>query len=92
MAQEEREEIPVRPLRVFPNPASTVINFELRRQGPGPCQLQIFSFLGRKMYDHHVPAGRTVINLHDFYRGIYIYQLRDRNGRLVDSGKFQIAR
>jgi len=37
-------------------------------------------------------APRTVVNLGDFYRGIYIFQLRDRNGRIVDSGKFQVSK
>jgi hypothetical protein len=32
------------------------------------------------------------INLTDFSRGIYIYQIRDKSGRMLDSGKFQVAK
>ena len=28
----------------------------------------------------------------DFYRGIYIFQLKDKNGKVVDSGKFQVSK
>jgi hypothetical protein len=35
---------------------------------------------------------KTIVNLNDFYRGIYIFQLRDRNGKVIDSGKFQVSK
>ena len=35
---------------------------------------------------------RMSVNLSDFSRGIYIYQLRDKSGRMVESGKFQVAK
>jgi len=31
------------------------------------------------------------VNVSDFYRGVYIFQLRDKNGRMIDSGKFQVS-
>jgi hypothetical protein len=33
-----------------------------------------------------------VVNLSDFIRGVYIFQLRDQNGKVVDSGKFQVSK
>jgi len=33
-----------------------------------------------------------VITLSDLFRGIYIYQLRDRTGQILESGKFQIIK
>jgi hypothetical protein len=27
-----------------------------------------------------------------YYRGLYIFQLRDRSGRIIESGKFQVIR
>jgi hypothetical protein len=47
---------------------------------------------GRKMYELTNIADRTTINLSDFNRGVYIYQLRDKTGRLVESGKFQVSK
>lgn len=30
--------------------------------------------------------------LDGLYRGIYIFQLRDKYGKVIDSGKFQVVR
>ena len=37
-------------------------------------------------------GARTTVNLSDYGRGVYIYQLRDKTGRIVESGKFQVSR
>jgi hypothetical protein len=44
------------------------------------------------MYDAGNMPERTVINLTDFSRGVYIYQLKDKTGRMVESGKFQVSK
>jgi hypothetical protein len=33
---------------------------------------------------------KTMVNLTDFFRGIYIFQLKDPNGKIVETGKFQV--
>ena len=53
---------------------------------------QIYNFLGKKVYENNNVMSKTSINLSDFYRGIYIFQLRDRNGIIVESGKFQVSK
>lgn len=80
-------------VRFYPNPATTVINFDFQKAYEQGYSIQIFNaILGRKMYDGANVAERTSINLSDFPRGMYIYQLRDRSGRMVESGKFQVAK
>ena len=80
-------------VRLYPNPATTVINFDFQKAYEQGYTLQIFNaILGRKMYDTGNLPERTVINLTDFSRGVYIYQLRDKSGRMVESGKFQVAK
>jgi hypothetical protein len=44
------------------------------------------------MYELANMPERMSVNLADYSRGIYIYQLRDRSGRMVESGKFQVAK
>ena len=44
------------------------------------------------MYDFKSLSENTRVELNDFYRGIYIFQLRDQNGIVVDSGKFQVIK
>jgi len=75
----------------FPNPATSVINFDLQRVNNG-LGIQIFNFLGKKMYESNNINQRTSVNLTDFNRGVYIYQIRDRNGKMIESGKFQVSK
>ncbi len=44
------------------------------------------------MFDVKSVTPKINIDLTDFYRGVYIYQLRDRTGKIIDSGKFQVVK
>ena len=80
-------------VRLYPNPATTVINFDIQKSVNKAYSLQIYSFMGaRKMFEQTNLTDKTSINLSDFNRGVYIYQLRDRSGKLIESGKFQVSK
>lgn len=79
-------------LKFYPNPATSTINFDFLQDYDKSYNFQIFSFVGKKVFELNTVTPKTVVNLNDFYRGIYIFQLRDRNGRVIDSGKFQVAK
>jgi hypothetical protein len=80
-----------KPIKFYPNPASATINFDFQRGYDQSYALQIFNFLGKKVYETKNLSARNNINLSDYFRGIYFFQLRDRNGMLVESGKFQVV-
>ena len=45
------------------------------------------------MMESRVQDTKLTVQLDEnYYRGIYIYQLRDLAGRLIDSGKFQVIK
>src|SRR5690606_23109705 len=79
-------------IKFYPNPATSVINFDFQKDYNKSYNFQIFSFVGKKVFELNNVSPKTVVNLADFYRGIYIFQLRDRNGRVLDSGKFQVSK
>jgi len=79
-------------MRFYPNPAVSVINFEFQKDFDKNFSLQVFNFIGKKVFDQKTVTPRINIPLTDFYRGVYIYQLRDRSGKIVDSGKFQVIK
>ena len=80
-------------VRLYPNPASSVISFDFQKEYEQGYSIQIFNaILGRKMYEQTNLPERMSVNLADFSRGIYIFQLRDKSGRMVESGKFQVAK
>ena len=80
-------------IQIYPNPASTVINFTFQGKGSQQHILQIYSFIGKKMYETRVQDTKLTVQLDEnYYRGIYVYQLRDIAGRLIESGKFQVIK
>ncbi len=82
----------VRMLKFYPNPAISQINFDFIKGYDRSYSLQIFSFLGKKVFELNNVTPKTNVNLSNFYRGVYIYQLRDKNGKVVESGKFQVSK
>ncbi len=54
--------------------------------------LFIFNFMGKKILEIKNTPSRINLNLDEFYRGIYIYQLRDKNGIIMETGKFQVVK
>jgi hypothetical protein len=85
-------ESPVKFIRFYPNPAVSVINFEFQKSFDKYFTFQVFNFIGKKVVDLKSVTQKINIPLTDFYRGVYIYQLRDRSGKIIDSGKFQVVK
>lgn len=79
-------------LRFYPNPARSFVTFDFDRGYDKGFSIQVFNVLGRKMYQGANLNQRTTINLTDFERGMYVYQLFDRTGRMVESKKFQVSK
>lgn len=79
-------------IKFYPNPATSIINFDFQSGYQKNYNFQIYSFVGKKVYELNNVAPKTIVNLNDFYRGIYIFQLRDRKGKVIDSGKFQVSK
>ena len=77
-------------VKFYPNPAVSYITFELIKEPNKTYTLQIFSFLGRKVKDVTDVADKKTVNLSDLTRGLYTFQLKDEDGRVTDSGIFQV--
>jgi len=77
-------------VKFYPNPAVSFITFEVEKESNKVYSLQIFNFLGRKVKDVADLSPKTIVNLSDLVRGIYIFQLKEQNGRVADSGTFQV--
>ncbi len=79
-------------IKFYPNPASTAINFEFIRGYDKSFTLQLFNFMGKKVLDINSLSQTTNLSLSNLYRGVYIFRLSDKNGNVIDSGKFQIVK
>lgn len=80
-------------VKFFPNPATSIINFEFTKTNPESVYtLQVYNFIGKKVTEVVVANNKTSITLDNYFRGVYIFQLRDKTGRIIESGKFQVAK
>ncbi len=79
-------------VRSYPNPATSLINFEFQRSLEKGHTLQIFSFIGNKVAELPASGSKLTLNLDGYFRGIYCFRLIDKSGKVIDSGKFQVVR
>jgi hypothetical protein len=84
-------EVAIKIVRFFPNPASSVINFEFNSTDKS-YTLQIYNFLGKKMSEEQINNNKLTYNLDNYYRGLYIFQVRNKGGNIIESGKFQVIK
>jgi hypothetical protein len=79
-------------VKLYPNPATSRINFEIQNNNDQGYDLIVFNFLGKRIDQFKNLNTRTTVDLDKYYSGVYIFQLRDRQGNLVESGKFNVVK
>ena len=80
-------------IKLYPNPATSYITFDLQKNYKRGLSVQIYNgLLGKKMFETQNVAEKFTIDLNEFNRGIYIYHLIDLTGKIIESGKFQVSR
>ena len=81
-------------IKCYPNPATAFVNFEFSSEYISKnYSLQVYSFTGKKMYEINITSTKATLTFtNEFYRGIYVYQLRDKDGKIMETGKFQVNR
>lgn len=82
----------VKSIRFYPNPASSTINFEFKTTVEKGSVLQVFNFLGRQVLTIPVSGNKVAVNVTDLIKGVYIFQLKTPNGRILETNKFQVSR
>ena len=79
-------------IKFYPNPAISYINFEFDKNYNNENSLVIYNFLGKKVLEQKLGEQKINVSLRNFFRGIYIFQLCDQQGKVIESGKFQVAK
>ncbi len=73
-------------LTVFPNPASTQIQFNFTNE-PGQFDLKIYSILGAEVKTIHSSQKNLPVNIANLPQGLYLYKIL-RSTTLIGEGKF----
>ncbi len=81
-----------RVLKVYPNPATTFTKFEFQKGFDKGYTLQVINFLGKQVYEAKNISSNLTLDLSGYTRGVYIYQLKDQSGKVIESGKFQVSK
>lgn len=79
-------------VKFYPNPAVSYINFEFEKNYNNGNSIIIYNFLGKKVFEEKLGEQKINVSLRNFFRGIYIFQLSDQQGKVIESGKFQVAK
>ena len=83
----------VQVVKCYPNPATSFVNFEFSKSVDKSNTLVVFSFVGKKMAEIPVNNNNKItVTLGDYYRGVYVFQLRDKGGNILESGKFSVIK
>ena len=79
-------------IKLYPNPATTNITFDLQKGYERGLSIQVYSFLGKKMYENQSVPSKITLDLSEYNRGLYMYHLIDISGKVIESGKFQVTK
>jgi hypothetical protein len=79
-------------MKFYPNPATTFIKAEFQKSFNAGYTLQIINFIGKQIYEAKNVNSSTTLDLSTYTRGVYIYQLKDPSGKVIESGKFQVSK
>jgi Secretion system C-terminal sorting domain len=92
-SQPDNSTTQVKFLKTYPNPAITIVNIEFQKGYNRSYSLQILNSLVRKVYmAQSIPTAFSIdLRKEKIYRGIYIYQLLDRKGSIIESGKILVV-
>jgi hypothetical protein len=82
----------IRTVKFYPNPAANFIIFEFGKDVNKSFTLLVYNFIGKKMTELKPTDQKITLALSEYYRGVYIFQLRDAQGNVVESGKFQVVK
>jgi hypothetical protein len=82
---------PATQINVYPNPASTEVNFAIT--GNDMAQhADIYDITGKKINTYSIMNNLAAISTVNYAPGLYFYQVYDKSGALMKTGKFSVSR
>jgi hypothetical protein len=77
-------------VKFYPNPATSYITFDIQRPIEKGYVLQIYNCIGRRVITIALTGNKVTVPLDGLFRGLYVFQLRDKNGTIIEGNKFQV--
>lgn len=76
-------------IAVFPNPASSVVNFQ---SSVSADAVEILDIIGRKIGSYLMTANNVAVSTSDFAPGIYMYTVLNTKREVINRGKFEVTK
>jgi hypothetical protein len=77
-------------LSVYPNPASSVINFSTA--GTEAYKVTVYDVTGKVVATELFEESKTKLNISSLNNGIYLYTVSGKNNQVLNTGKFNVSR
>ena len=78
-------------VNVYPSPATTEVNFQISSLSTPIIRADIYDITGQKVNSYGIRNNFLSMSTQGYAAGLYFYQLYDKNGSLLKSGKFSIS-
>lgn len=75
-------------LSVYPNPSSSVVNFDIDYNKA--AKVAIMDITGRMVEEVNFEFNKAQVNVSNYNKGIYLYQVTDVEGHIIKSGKVSV--
>ncbi len=73
--------------KIYPNPVNDKLNI-LSINSIKETDIRIYNTIGEMVKESLMNKDLTTLNVSDLSKGFYFYQITDRSGKLLDTGKF----
>jgi hypothetical protein len=77
--------------KVYPNPASTLLNVEVGLANGQTGTICLYSSLGEKVICEEITQHITILPINTLVPGIYYYRITNENGKLIKADKVMIV-
>lgn len=75
---------------VYPNPANDLVNFEI--ESTEASEIVIHDPTGKLVSTKKVEGKTTIVSLHKFNTGLYIYEIKDASGNILHVNKISVIK
>ena len=79
-------------IKLYPIPATSVITFDFVSGYDKSYTFEVYNFTAKKVYELKAPPQKITLQLTDFTRGFYYYQLHDKTGKLIETQRFLVLK
>jgi hypothetical protein len=78
-------------VKLYPNPVINMLQVEYRVGIQRELTLKVYDMSGREVMERKQLKSGDQVNMRGLLRGVYQYQLLDKVGKLITSGKIMIS-